>query len=594
MLQGIKTRQAATTWLITPMLLTGCLMNDPVETTISADPNPPNPTNNAPVISGNPPQMIKVGVNYLFTPTASDPDADPISFSIENKPNWTSFDQATGTLSGFPVLGSEGTYADIVISVSDGSMSSSIPPFMITVEPATAPNMPPAIDGVPDTNVIVGNAYSFTPAASDPDGDLLTFTAQNLPAWAMFNSSTGQISGTPQPGDEGTYANISITVSDGSLSASLPAFTIVVQAQNSAPTISGTPSSQTTVGLNYSFTPTAADPDGDTLTFSIQNMPGWASFNSSTGELSGTPQSGNVGDYAGIAISVSDGQASASLPPFSITVNAANSAPTISGTPSLQVTAGQLYSFTPTASDPDGDTLAFSIQNRPSWLSFDANTGELTGTPQPADLGVHAQIVISVSDGSLSTSLPIFSITVVAANSAPQITGTPAAQVTVGQSYSFTPNGSDPDGDSLTFSVQNLPSWAGFDSMTGTLSGTPQAGAEGIYSNISITVSDGALSASLPMFNITVDQVSLGSATLTWTPPTQNTDGSPLTDLDGYVVYYGLAAGSYSNQIVLNNPGLSTYVVDNLAPNTYYFSITAKNSIGIESNFSNVASKTIN
>jgi hypothetical protein len=87
---------------------------------------------------------------------------------------------------------------------------------------------------------------------------------------------------------------------------------------NSAPTISGSPVTQASVGAAYSMVPQASDPDGDPLAFSIQNKPEWAEFNTATGQLSGTPRS--AGTTSDIVISVSDGKASASLQPFSITV----------------------------------------------------------------------------------------------------------------------------------------------------------------------------------------------------------------------------------------------------------------------------------
>src|SRR5690606_2989583 len=108
-------------------------------------------------------------------------------------------------------------------------------------------------------------------------------------------------------------------------------------------------------------------------------------------------------------ISVSDGRVSTSLPAFSIEVTEpANRAPTISGTPSATGTIGVGYSFTPTASDPDGNTLGFTIEGRPSWASFDTSTGRLSGTPSTA--GTSANIAITVSDGRLSAALPVFSI----------------------------------------------------------------------------------------------------------------------------------------------------------------------------------------
>jgi hypothetical protein len=364
---------------------------------------------------------------------------------------------------------------------------------------------------------------------------------------------------------------------------------------NQPPTISGTPPATTAVGATYSFTPTASDPDGGTLTFAIANRPSWATFNATTGRLTGTPGTANVGSFSNIVISVSDGPASASLPAFTITVTAAaNQPPTISGTPPATATVGVAYSFTPTASDPDGGTLTFAIANRPSWATFSATTGRLTGTPGTANVGSFSNIAISVSDGSASTSLPAFTITVNSApNRAPTISGTPVTSVLQGTLYSFQPTAADADGNALTFSITNRPAWATFSATTGHLQGTPGPGDVGTTTGIVIGVSDGTASASLRTFSISVQAVASGSATLSWQPPTTNTDGSSLTNLAGYKVYWGTTAGSYPNSVTVNNPGITTYVVESLTPNTYYFAVKAFNSVGVESTWSNSASKTI-
>ena len=181
-------------------------------------------------------------------------------------------------------------------------------------------------------------------------------------------------------------------------------------------------------------------------------------------------------------------------------------------------------------------------------------------------------------------------------NSAPAISGTPSSTVTVGNGYAFTPSASDPDGDTLSFTIENLPRWASFNPNNGSLTGTPNLGDEGVYSGIRITVSDGTAQSSLPAFaiNVTQNQTGLGSATLSWNAPTQNSDGSPLNDLSGYKIYYGVQQGVYSNEIRINNPGITTYVVDNLSPDTYYFVATAFNSRDVESQFSNEAVKVVN
>jgi len=302
----------------------------------------------------------------------------------------------------------------------------------------------------------------------------------------------------------GSTAGIIITVSDGTLTASLAPFNLTVVNVNDAPVISGTPLTSVNQGEAYSFVPTASDVDGDTLTFSISNLPGWASFNAATGALTGTPGNDDVGSTAGIIITVSDGTLTASLAPFNLTVVNVNDAPLISGTPATSVNQGEAYSFVPTASDMDGDTLTFSISNPPAWASFDSATGALTGTPGNDDVGSTAGIVITVSDGELSASLAAFNIEVVNVNDAPLISGTPSSTVDMGTEYVFTPTATDPDDDELSFSIENKPEWATFDSSTGALTGTPKRADVGTTENILIVVSDGELTASLPAFSIEV------------------------------------------------------------------------------------------
>jgi hypothetical protein len=459
-------------------------------------------------------------------------------------------------------------------------------------------NRPPTISGTPPTTITAGGTYTFTPTATDPEGRLLTFLINNRPAWASFSRTNGQLTGSPQTA--GTYSNIAIGVSDGRKIAWLPAFNITVTAAagNQAPTISGTPSTAAKPGVQYAFQPTASDPNGDPLTFTIANRPTWATFNVSTGALTGTPATTSVGSWTNIVISVSDGKLKASLPAFAITVAAANTPPTISGTPPTTATVGTAYAFTPSASDANGDALTFSISNLPGWATFSASTGRLQGTPAATNVGSFGNIVIRVSDGQSTTSLPAFAIQVNAAtstNAAPTISGTPPSTATVGVGYAFQPSASDANGDLLTFSIANLPRWATFSTSTGRLQGTPAAADVGGYTNIVIGVNDGKTTTSLPAFAINVNAAptATGSATLSWVPPTQNTDGSTLTNLAGYKVYWGTTQGTYPNSVTLNNPGLASYVVGNLAPGTYFFVVTSVNTTGSESVRSNAASKTI-
>jgi hypothetical protein len=176
-------------------------------------------------------------------------------------------------------------------------------------------------------------------------------------------------------------------------------------------------------------------------------------------------------------------------------------------------------------------------------------------------------------------------------NAAPVISGTPTTALVVGQPWSFSPDASDPDGDVLTFSIDVLPDWAKFDKMTGQMSGTPmQAGS---YGPITITVRDHLDRASLQAFTLQVDEPTLGTAMVSWEPPTTRTDGSALTDLAGYRVYYGKDPNNLSHTIVIDGVGQTEQFIDNLDAGTWYFAVTAVCSKGLESPRSEIGSKTI-
>lgn len=180
-----------------------------------------------------------------------------------------------------------------------------------------------------------------------------------------------------------------------------------------------------------------------------------------------------------------------------------------------------------------------------------------------------------------------------ATNNPPTISGTPGTSVLIGDSYTFTPAASDPENDPLTFSVQGQPAWAAFSDTTGVLSGTPSATDAGSYSGIEISVSDGDMSAILPQFSLDVVQNADGSVTVSWSPPTQNEDGSALTDLAAYKFYYGTSSGNYTNEVRVDTPGLSSFVIENLTPATYYIVATAINDNDVESGFSNETTKQV-
>lgn len=96
-------------------------------------------------------------------------------------------------------------------------------------------NAAPAISGSPPTQVMAGTPYQFQPSATDNDGDALTFSATGLPTWASINAQSGRIQGTPNAAHAGVSSSIVVSVSDGTVSASLPAFRITVMTSTTTP-----------------------------------------------------------------------------------------------------------------------------------------------------------------------------------------------------------------------------------------------------------------------------------------------------------------------------------------------------------------------
>jgi len=181
-----------------------------------------------------------------------------------------------------------------------------------------------------------------------------------------------------------------------------------------------------------------------------------------------------------------------------------------------------------------------------------------------------------------------------APNQAPTISGTPLTAAKTNQAYSFQPTAVDPDGDTITFKVSNKPAWASFDTKTGRLSGTPSSSSTGTFSGITIVASDGTNNSRLGPFDITVTSTATtGSATLSWQPPTENADGSPLTNLAGFVIRYGTQSDALTLVVKISNPGITTAMIENLAPATWYFTVSAYTSTGVESMPSAVGSKTV-
>ena len=480
--------------------------------------------NDTPTITGTPPDMVAEDSAYSFMPGGGDIDAgDTPTYTLSNNPDWLMVDTATGTLSGTPANADVGENRDIVLTITSGGETAALT-FSIEV---TNVNDAPTITGTPPDMVAEDSPYSFEPVGADIDaGDMLEYSIESRPSWAIFSTTTGVLSGTPTNAHVGITENIVITVSDGTLTASLPAFSITVTNTNDAPTglptISGTPTQGATL-----TTVTAAISDADGLgSFSYQWQAGTDDISGATDTSLELTQA-EVGKTITVKVSYTDQQGAdetlTSIPTNAVTNT--NDAPTITGTPDTTVAQDAEYSFTPTGVDIDGDMLTYSINTQPGWAGFSTTTGALSGAPTNNDIGTTIGIVITVTDGTLTASLPAFSITVTNVNDAPTITGTPPASIAEDSAYSFTPGGGDIDaGDTPLYSLSNNPSWLMVNDATGALSGTPRNNDVGEHNDIVLTITAGEETAALT-FSIEVINTN-DAPTITGTPPTSIAEDS--------------------------------------------------------------------
>jgi hypothetical protein len=187
-----------------------------------------------------------------------------------------------------------------------------------------------------------------------------------------------------------------------------------------------------------------------------------------------------------------------------------------------------------------------------------------------------------VAQAPTPVTTPVAAAPAPAVNRAPTIDGDANKVARVGSEYVFQPNGSDADGDALTFTATNLPPWAEIDRATGRISGTPHTSDVGAYEAISVTVADASHHTTTRDFSITVIGNSSGVATVRWPTPVSKVDGSLLDDLAGYRIIYGRDPEDLDQSVFIADPAATSYEFATLEAGTWYFEVVAVNAGGEE------------
>ncbi|HEY8555232.1 MAG TPA: putative Ig domain-containing protein [Burkholderiales bacterium] len=338
-----------------------------------------------------------------------DPDGDALSFTATGLPASLSIDSSTGEIAGtLADADADASPFNVTVQASDGEAAAA-DSFMLEV---TRPDHPPTLTRriEPDPQTAVeGQPYELVvaPFFSDPDGDVLTFRASNLPPSFAIDAATGRIAGTPTNADIAakpvTTYSVTVTASNGGGEAS-DSFELRVRNVNEPPTLPDPPPRLTT-DEDEPLTITAAalrahDPDGDDLEVVLSPPGAGDHYTLAGGGTRVVPEA----DYSGplsVRARVRDAEAQSNAVTVAIDVRPVNDRPRGGPVPPQSATEAVPFelALAPLFSDVEGDPLTFSARGLPPGLALDPATGVLAGTPPLGTEPRDYRVDLRVSDG---------------------------------------------------------------------------------------------------------------------------------------------------------------------------------------------------
>jgi hypothetical protein len=417
--------------------------------------------NQPPVITTSPPLTARQGAPYVYLMQAADPDGDTLRFIRVDGPAGLSINITNGLVLWVPGPSDSGS-VPVSLAVTDDRSAPVGQKFRIDLQSV---NNPPVFVSLPVLIAMQNQPYVYRAEARDPDNNQLTYSLVAGPPGMTVGAYTGEVKWTPRSDQVGP-SRVVISASDREYTI-YQDFSINVTNVNDPPVIRSVPPTTALQGVPYLYQVLADDPDGDLLTYSFNGRPIGMIVGPSSGLISWTPSSDQVG-YNPVKLEVTDGHGGMTPQSFFVNVVNVNDPPEILSAPPTGAKQGTPFSYQVQVFDPDGDQVRLALLSPPPGMTINASSGLVQWVPGQESVG-RVTVTVLASDGLGGIAYQTFELSVQDTNDLPVVIGDIPPVAYQNQPYIAQVRAYDPDGDALTYTLVNQLEDISLDKHTGTL-----------------------------------------------------------------------------------------------------------------------------